>query len=693
MKIICVKKPETEGGYVMCKTQKLVFYTALAILASFLFTCKPFVPDDLDESGDEITYTDVVYSQDGKSVTIYLDGAVPISSRQSRALNLRLAQFGHDFFEVAFYHQATNTTARATWETGHAAGVNGVARNVNYASADPGSGAAAILFVGKKSDRTLLAVGSLIGTDDPEGGATFVSANTKSVTFLVAALEAGVRFDDEKADSSFWTNSGAGGGINAGNTIMTEILVGRSMFPLFWLPAPATNVAPAVTVNARYTIKTVAPTVISTYINGIRVAETTPSFSSVAPDYHNHLKTPPQIPLGNGGHEDTSLFYQIESGTRITMATQTAGTAFNNEINFTFQTYYADDGKINAFYFEIPVYPLSAAGNPGKWYIRPGYDSYLKDLDNGRGGTGGAILYGIGDLGDLVYSLQVTKQPVKINYSNHYNYEFDVTGLITYMMVASYRIRKVEISELTFQVGVGRPGGPITLTPGDLLIKTTAPAHNYFTQFGTNGMLIITATFVENGTPYPAEFIVYDGEHTGLNIGDPANILPGNRFILHSWLDLIDLYHAMDTGGTGGTFVIVTYFSMNLVETLHFSQVGNTFIIMAASPDVIIGKGAANGAFQHYSGSNGNNYFLGVWPFNEPFSVDGMALESYPFTINTTGPFEQVNTTTWTAPVTYNSGFIRGQANTSANIVRGGGLRIINDTYFTTGIVVTEINP
>jgi len=313
MTIIFIKGRRLE---MKCKTNKLVFYALAAVLVSLLFTCKPFGgAGDYDESGGGggITYTDVEYAPDGKSITIYLDGSAPV--RSSRALNLKMAQIGHDFFEVAFFDPATSKTARATWETGHAAGVNGVARGVDYryatvpaatATGAVANAGAAILFVGKKSDKTLLAVGRLTGTDDPaNGGATFVSANTKSVTFSVAALVAGTSTSTSNLnpESSFVTASAGNSGQNIIHdyTTIIPIMIGKYLFPLYRLKYP-NSFSTTNTMYARYFFKVVAGDNINNYREGIiqtGPAVFVPSKSSTSMAAGDHLD--PRYPKGDGG--------------------------------------------------------------------------------------------------------------------------------------------------------------------------------------------------------------------------------------------------------------------------------------------------------------------------------------------------------------------------------------------------------
>jgi len=118
---------------------------------------------------------------------------------KSRALTYENAQAFHDYFEAVFYHPDTQTVARAVWDIGVTPELRGVYRTtegIDYSyitseavtTADEGC---AVLFVGSKADKTLLAVGKLSGVDGTPGDTT-IDLNTKSVTFEVDALKAGV---------------------------------------------------------------------------------------------------------------------------------------------------------------------------------------------------------------------------------------------------------------------------------------------------------------------------------------------------------------------------------------------------------------------------------------------------------------------------------------------------------------------
>jgi len=339
------------------------------------------MPGALLNEEDEKGYTDVVYSADGRSITLYLEGAVP-QTTANRALSSDLAKMGHDFFEVVFW-DGTNV-ARASWEIGASASVRNVPRSVNYSTVNPaaanGTVGAAALFIGRKTDLTLLAVGALSGTDNTSS--TTINNNTRTVTFSVAALEAGV--SSTPTQSSFLTATGDTATytiLNAANTLVDPITLGLRNYPMFTLPAPNDST----TVNAEYTINFAAS---ADYNAAIRVAATG-SVERRTPRY-----------LTNNGYLYVNDEF-LNRNTTVAMTNNTTSGVFGNPITFTFTTTNVTATGVFSFYFVIPVIAvtnsvLSAGVDTAKtWYIRPGYGTNLFDLDNGNGGSGACILMGL----------------------------------------------------------------------------------------------------------------------------------------------------------------------------------------------------------------------------------------------------------------------------------------------------------
>jgi len=267
--------------------KKIIYIGLAALLAFALVTC-----DNVQDENIIVGSTNVEYSDDGKNITIYLDGATVPVTKASRSLTADLAKKSHDYYEVVFYfNDGTNPieVARAAWEIGEAAAITNVYRTaagVDYSKTGTTSLAPtategyAVLFAGRKADKTLLGIGRLTYADG--GGTppppvppptltidTQVTTATTKVTFTVASLEAGApKFEpttstfpaeltDTSRGSSFWTGAPIGNDIvnrpppdplayvtdadtaDAGNTVMITrpaIVAGMSYrFPAFGL--------------------------------------------------------------------------------------------------------------------------------------------------------------------------------------------------------------------------------------------------------------------------------------------------------------------------------------------------------------------------------------------------------------------------------------------------------------------------
>jgi len=153
--------------------KKQIFAGFVILIVLFFVTCDGFLPKD----GDEVEYTDVVYSEDGTQITLYLDGVGVPKTRSQRAITRDLAKMAYDYFEVVFITLDASSdpvAARAQWELGQSAGISGIVREptgkkgqdykweVNATNYPTGKDAnVALMFVGKKDDKTLLGVGQI----------------------------------------------------------------------------------------------------------------------------------------------------------------------------------------------------------------------------------------------------------------------------------------------------------------------------------------------------------------------------------------------------------------------------------------------------------------------------------------------------------------------------------------------------
>jgi len=355
--------------------------------------------------------------------------STPVSSR---ALTFDNAQASHDFFEAVFYYStnAGNTTvARAAWDIGATPELRGVYRTtvgVNYGNVGmppPTGQGSAVLFVGSKADKTLLAVGKLIEVGGSSG--TTISESTKSVTFEVTALRAGVAPNRAGAiNSSFKTYSGwtAPGTVSGETTDLTDGIylhyVDKREFPFFNLRTTPSNVN-----YGAYTFNTAAgDTTFTDYAAGIVLA-----------GERNFEARNPRYIITNGQYQYSSLLVQdvgMTHGGNLDMMNnnvrlgQPVATPYNpvtgpqyftNPVVFKIDTSASlptthTTATVFALTFEIFVNNLTAVQTspltggappeypkPVTWRISTGIGTKWLDLDDGKGGDGGAVFLGTGD--------------------------------------------------------------------------------------------------------------------------------------------------------------------------------------------------------------------------------------------------------------------------------------------------------
>ncbi|MDR0465250.1 MAG: hypothetical protein LBG94_09105 [Treponema sp.] len=401
------------------------FVSGLAILLALsLVTCEMApLGGGFGGSEGELGYTDVVYSKDGRSLTLYLDGATVPETGASRALTRDLALAGHDYFEVVFYHRVASGTAqvaRASWEIGERAGIKNVPRTISGISytatgpvatvdtiADAGDGSFAVLFVGRKTDRTLLAIGKL--TTDP------ITTTTASVTFEIQALDAGLRFPTDAVataaayDTFLISNNNTTANATAANTDLQKatVNVGSSnlQFPTYVIPHNQSAGRAATyalrTAQDGTATPTAGITALASYLLGVR----TPIVDTAAPNLSIMAKItiPPRFPVGGGLYKGFDTPYAEE--TRVYITGLTLGNGLPNPIAMSIvtadYTFANKDGGVCSLTFSIPVYAITAMSQTGVdphivWNVRPGFGTSAYDLDDGYRGTGGAILLAVG---------------------------------------------------------------------------------------------------------------------------------------------------------------------------------------------------------------------------------------------------------------------------------------------------------
>jgi len=441
--------------------RKLISIGLVALLAFALVTCDGNIQDENVIVG----YTNVEYSDDGKNITIYLDGTEVPVTKAARSLTADLAKKSHDYYEVIFYFDngTVKEVARAAWEIGEAAAITNVYRTalgVDYEltgetvlDVDVGY---AVLFAGRKADKTLLGVGRLTDADGGPTAAdvTTVTTATTKVTFTVASLVAGApafvtasnsfpaALTPLSRGSSFWTGEAIGNDIvnkppadplayvtdadtaDAGNTVMITrpaIVAGMSYrFPAFGLVNKIANLIPANTFGADTSVRFKTPAAYTIYSNHLTTASNfmTDQFDAIyKPAIRVFAQTGatanpafaenklPRFPLAGNRYYEFRAPWAIKTTTVMHpdfLTAAAAGAELPNPILFDIETHAENDGFISLT-FTVPVYAISdftppGVENPITWYIRPGFGTYYYDLDDGTGGPGGSLLLAVGNV-------------------------------------------------------------------------------------------------------------------------------------------------------------------------------------------------------------------------------------------------------------------------------------------------------
>lgn len=641
----------------------------MSVFIPLIFTCKPFSPGDtVGAGGGNSPY--------GQSVTVYLDGQAPAS----RSLNKPLALYGHDFFEVVFlYDDGSGSSpyiARAEWELGQSAGISGVYRtdagiDYSYFTANPNPSSvplpnygSAVLFAGKKSDKTLLAVGVIAeidGVDIGTLGGAWITTETKSVSFELNALKAGTNSD--AAYSSFLTASGTPpyDDVTPLNTEITNISISTRTFPLYRLPLDEI-------IAAEYWLDVHSPSTgyeFEDYRQGIILAnQTITTYMKTEAKFTTPIKT------------ETSKTFSLDTVTKVYMNNNTVadvGKPFQNPVEFAFNTLGTKDGSIFALAFQIPVCALAPGGV--RWVIRPGYDQYLSELDDGNGGHGGAVLIGSGDIDKYIsYKLFIDKPPNKVKYNSVLGYSFDITGLLLNLVTnEDVFVRAITnaattnanydpnlkfyypdpITNLNVQIYPLGSGSPDAFPPMNKYMPITVEYFDsitggtYFGSFMIN-MSTLSTDFGEI-PPENRKFISGDWEWWGIFGG---NMSPG------------------------GVFLVIFNESVDFISVNANPTQDLTIVFMAGRPGLTLGR---NGNITFYGGQNVQLHF-GEWPFNEPIFVNGQVLETYPYNLNLGGSYSDFPNPSTLPPTDY---FISNI--TTANILEpffGVEVDYINEAWF-----------
>jgi len=438
--------------------KKLVLAGIAVLFVMFFVTC------DLGQSDENavVEYTDVEYSADGEQITVYIDGSKPVPvTKAQRAMSKNLSRMAYDYIEVLFV--SDTTVARSSWELGQAAGISGVHREATTAKPDAnnylwsattdGTDAAplALMFVGRKSDKTLLGIGRILqvdrlpymkkdaksayiwdtaspneglpiplkesvpgsgnfDTDDPGAFKATIVESTTSVTFWIESIKTGLLIKTEDMDTgtsdiekrvafdSFKSTDTTNGAAIRGGARRSPL--GNANYPLYPLPAPkkitTAGTAPNDTVGGYYIYKADYEFGggAKTFVKFIVPEEkTVPIADRRFPRYLSGGRY-----LAPQSNVDTDSEVWVDTVQYATNAT-TGNGKFSNKIPLLFQP---KGYGLFSFYIEIPVYMFkdTKSTNGGEvgpiiWKIRTGLGSELYSLDDGLA-SGGCVLMGIG---------------------------------------------------------------------------------------------------------------------------------------------------------------------------------------------------------------------------------------------------------------------------------------------------------
>ena len=326
---------------------KKAFFAVLTILLAMLaVTCDNSISPGVETEKPQFTA--------GGQPLVSLTIGVPALSR---ALTQDLAKGGVDYYEVAF-KDAAGKVYRASWDYTKAGRI--AIPPGDYTGADN-----AVLFAGRYSDRTLLAVGILTNVDNAgtPPAQMVIEPNTASVTFGLAALTNDVSTD--KVNSTF-SITGPDSPFDYRTSQISaatipEALIDGASYPVFRIPA---DMASGITA----TYKLIVPN-----STGVMIA-------------------------GAGRILSSGYFYESDSGVTV-KGTISPASGLVSDVSGVFNIAIDTAGigsGLSRFSIDVPVCAIDASSAPGTWYIRGGISNQLLDAGKNVNSLGGAVLLAVG---------------------------------------------------------------------------------------------------------------------------------------------------------------------------------------------------------------------------------------------------------------------------------------------------------
>jgi hypothetical protein len=369
--------------------KKTIFALIAVLLLVLMATCEDYGTQPSTDPDDDLP----LFTEDGRPMAHLTIG----TGRIDRALTADLAQNNVTFYEVAFKDPGTSGKIyRKSWnytQRGRIAVPSG-----NYDDATK-----AVLFAGRQSDNTLLAVGVISAVDGVAG--TTIQPNTSSVTFTLAPLTNDVSAmpitmvtpaDPINSSASTFQITGPTTPINYAASAYfdntnydkfprVKMEADQKIYPLFRVPADtAISGTPGEDITATYTIA--CGTAGANYA-GVIISSTCVLISGPATNLAYGYKV-------NGTVFPNPLTVIPAAGVAVPAS---------GIFDLTIDTSSILSG-LSQISIEVPVRAIDITNDfPGTWYIRGGLRQDLLDEGinaNVIGSLGGAVLLGIGPIED-----------------------------------------------------------------------------------------------------------------------------------------------------------------------------------------------------------------------------------------------------------------------------------------------------
>jgi hypothetical protein len=340
---------------------KKAFFAGIAVLAALvMMTCDLF--PSIETGGSK---NDIVYDENGQplvELTIKTGGA-------SRALTSDLAKSGADFFEVAF--KDGTKVYRASWDYTQTGRIRVPLKAYTGA-------AEAILFAGRQSDKTLLAVGiatSLNGTPLGTAGTFTVTAATTTLTFTLNPLVTDVHGRPQDGDPSSFVITQTGfvtATVYEDDPLPYAKFIDKDI-PIFEIATTAST--------ATLTLATATGS-FSTYNPGMNTLEW---------EANDVIRI---AGVSTADYSANSPVIPLPAAAITTPATHTIPVPA--VIGITFTPDAATTTGLFKFALALPLSAISDNDFPITWYIRGGLQNGLYDEGSSKVSIGGSILLSVG---------------------------------------------------------------------------------------------------------------------------------------------------------------------------------------------------------------------------------------------------------------------------------------------------------